>query len=1020
MNLPELSVRRHVLAYMLSAVLVLFGVVSFNRIGVDRFPEAEFPMLSVLTRLPGANPEIIDASITNTLEKAVNGVAGIEHVQSISAPDMSLVRVKFALDKDLDVAFNEVQAKINQVLPRLPEGTDPPVVAKIEVGGYPLMWLTLSGDRTLQQLNLYAANTLKKRLETVPGVGEVRIGGERRRTIRVEVELDRMAAFGITLQDVQLAFAREHVRLPGGFLVTGSSEELLKADLEFHDTGALAGMIVAHRDGAPIRLGDVARIDDGVADARLAARYNGEPTVAIGIVKVQGANSVRIVNEVKRRLDEEIGPSLPAGLAVAIVHNEGELIEQIVASLEEHILLGTVLTALVVLVFLRNLRSTLIVAAAIPVSLLAAVAAIDSLGYTFNTMTLLGLLLLIGVVVDDAIVVLESIYRHAEERGAGILQATLEGAQEVVFAVIAASVTLVSIFAPLVFMEGMVARLFKAFAVVVTVGVLASLLVSLTLTPMLCSRYLRPGTGEGQLGRRLGAALARMEAGYAGLLARALRMRWSVVVLTGLVVISSGWVFGHIGKGFFPVQDDGYFLVTVKVPLGSSIDKTVERLSQIESVLAQQPEIDGYFSTIGQGEASQVSEAAMIVHLRPWHEREASQADVITRLQQAFAGIPGVLAFPSPPSPIGGMRGEPLHFVLLGPELHEVARLAQALRARLVQEGTLGGLDLDLQLALPQLELVVDRDQLAAAGLAARDVALALGTLAGGWDIADFNDEPGDGERYHIRLKATEGELASPSDLGRVWLRTHNGEMIRLDSVAALRPVVGPAVISRYDLQYAANFYTAPTSAESEAGARVLEIAAGMMKPGYHVELAGRAEEFQKTAGYMLMTFVTAIVLVYMVLASQFNSFVQPLIVMLAQPLAIVGGVFALWMFGHTINSFSMIGLVLLVGLVAKNSILLIDLTNQLRARGQAVDAALLAACPVRMRPVIMTSLTIILAMLPAAVGIGAGYDTNGPLAVAVIGGMVSSTLLTLVVVPAVYSLVEGRRPSPQEGAARP
>ncbi len=1012
MNLPELSVRRHVLAYMLSAVLVLFGVVSFNRIGVDRFPEAEFPMLSVLTRLPGANPEIIDASITNTLEKAVNGVAGIEHVQSISAPDMSLIRVKFALDKDLDVAFNEVQAKINQVLPRLPDGTDPPVLAKIEVGGYPLMWLTLSGDRTLQQLNVYAANTLKKRFETVPGVGEVRIGGERRRTIRVEVELDRMAAFGITLQDVQAAFQREHVRLPGGFLVTGSSEELLKADLEFHDIDALAGMILAHRDGAPIRLGDVARVEDGVADPRLAARYNGKPTVAIGIVKVQGANSVSIVNEVKRRLAEELRPSLPAGLAIEIVHNEGELIEQIVASLEEHILLGTVLTALVVLLFLRNLRSTLIVAAAIPVSLLAAVAAIDSLGYTFNTMTLLGLLLLIGVVVDDAIVVLESIYRHAEERGTSILQATLEGSQEVVFAVIAASVTLVSIFAPLVFMEGMVARLFKAFAVVVTVGVLASLLVSLTLTPMLCSRFLRPGEREGRLGQRLGAALARMESSYAQLLAFALRMRWSVVAFTGVVVLSSGWIFGHIGKGFFPVQDDGYFLVTVKVPLGSSIDKTAERLSQIEAVMARQPEIDGYFSTIGQAEAGQVSEAAMIVHLLPWHERKASQAQVIERLQGLFADIPGVLAFPSPSSPIGGMRGEPLHFVLLGPELGEVARLAQTLRARLVQEGTLGGLDLDLQLALPQLELVVDREQLAAAGLSGRDVAVTLGTLAGGWDIADFNDEPGDGERYHIRLKAAEGQLTRPEDLGRIWLRTRGGEMIRMDSVATLRPVVGPAVISRYDLQYAANFYTAPTSAESEAGARVLAIAAGIMKPGYNVQLAGRAEEFQKTAGYMLMTFVTAIVLVYMVLASQFNSFVQPLIVMLAQPLAIVGGVFALWVFGHTINSFSMIGLVLLVGLVAKNSILLIDLTNQLRARGQAVDAALLAACPVRMRPVVMTSLTIILAMLPAAIGLGAGSDTNGPLAVAVIGGMVSSTLLTLVVVPAVYSLVEGRRRS--------
>jgi HAE1 family hydrophobic/amphiphilic exporter-1 len=1008
-NLPELSVRRHVLAYMLSAVLILFGVISFDRIGVDRYPEAEFPMISVLTRLPGANPETVDSSITNTIEKSVNGVSGIEHVDSISAPDVSVVRVRFELEKDLDVAFNEVQAKVNQILPQLPDGIDPPVVAKIEIGASPLMWLTLSGDRTLQQLNVYAENHIKRRLETVAGVGEVRIGGERRRTIRVELELDRMAAFGITVQDVLGAFQREHVRLPGGFLVGSTGEEMLKADLEFHDLDSMAAMIVTHREGAPIRLSDIARVEDGLADFRVLARYNGEPTVGIGIVKVRGADSVGIVREVKRRLAEEIEPRLPPGLAIGIVHDEGELIEQIVLALEEHIVLGTLLTALVVLVFLRNLRATLIIAAAIPVSLLGAVAAIYFLGYTFNNMTMLGLLLLIGVVVDDAIVVLESVFRHAEESGKDMLSATLEGTQEVVLAVMASTLTLVSIFVPVVFMQGMVARMFESFAVVVTVGVLASLLVSLTLTPMLCSRHLRLRVRETPVARAFGNALERLEADYRRLLGLSLGVRWTVVLLTVLAVVSSGWVFGRIGKGLFPEQDDGYFTVTVKVPLGSSIAKAEERLARVEEVLARQPEIDGYFATIGQSDARQVSQASMIVHLRPWSERKASQQEIIARVDREFAGIPGVRAFPSPPSTVGGMRGEPLHFVLVGPELGEVARLAERLRERLLREGTLGGLDLDLQLSLPQMQLEVDRDQLASVGLSGREVALALGVLGGGWDVADYNDVPGDGERYHVRLKAAEGELARAQDLGRIWLRTPSGEMLRLDSVATLRPVIAPAVIARYDLQYAANFYTAPTIPEAEAGARVLELANRHMKPGYRVVLTGRAEEFSKTANYMLVTFVTAILLVYMVLASQFNSFVQPLIVMVAQPLAIVGGVFSLWALGHTINIWSMIGLVLLVGLVAKNSILLIDLTNQFRAQGMAIDAALAKACPIRMRPVLMTSFTIVLAMLPAALGVGAGSDTNGPLAVAVIGGMISSTLLTLVVVPAVYSLVEGR-----------
>jgi HAE1 family hydrophobic/amphiphilic exporter-1 len=1008
-NLPEISVRRHVLAYMLSGVLVLFGVISFDRIGVDRNPDADFPMITVVTRLPGANPEIIDSSITNTIEKIVNGVAGIDHVESISAPDRSIVRVKFEMDKDIDVAFNEVQVKINQILPQLPEEADPPVVAKVEIGGTPVMWLTLSGDRTLQQLNVYAENEVKKRLETIAGVGEVRIGGERERTIRVELELERMAAFGVTVQDIQAAFRREHVRLPGGFLVGGTGEDLLKADLEFHDLESLAGMIVAHREGAPIRLGDVARIEDGVADFRVLARFNGEPTVGIGVVKVTGANTVEIVNEVKRRLESEIVPQLPAGVEIGIAHDEGELIGQIVAALEEHLVLGTLLTALVVLGFLRNLRATAIVSAAIPVSLLGAVAAIYFLGYTFNTMTLLGLLLLIGVVVDDAIVVLESIFRHGERTGADRLSATIEGAREVTMAVVAATLTLVSIFAPVIFMEGIVARMFEAFAVVVSVGVLASLLVSLTLTPMLCSRHLRLHSGEGAIARRLGGALDALERHYRRMVALTLRARWSVVLATVLAVASSLWLFGQIGKGFFPEMDEGYFSVTVKVPLGSSIEHAVDRLARVEDVLKRQPGIEAYFSTIGQGQAGQVSEASIVVHLRHWSEREASQQEIIERVDAELANLAGVEAFPTPASMLGGMRGEPLHFVLVGPELDEVARQAYALRERLLQEGDLGKLDLDLQLALPQLELAVDRDQLAAAGLAGGDVAMALGVLAGGWEVADYNDVPGDGERYPIRLKAAEGELARAEDLSRIWLRTASGEMLRLDSVASLRRAVGPAVIARYDLQYAANFYTAPAIPEGVAGPRVLEIARAMMPTGYEVQLAGRAEEFQKTASYMMLTFVTALMLVYMVLASQFNSFVQPLIVMVAQPLAIVGGVFALWATGHTINVFSMIGLVLLVGLVAKNSILLIDLTNQLREQGRSIDAALTEACPIRMRPVLMTSMTIILAMLPAAIGVGAGSDTNGPLAVAVIGGMVSSTLLTLVVVPAVYSLVEHR-----------
>ncbi|MDH3942223.1 MAG: efflux RND transporter permease subunit, partial [Xanthomonadales bacterium] len=443
-SLPEFAINRHIFAYMLSGVLLLFGIISFDRIGVDRFPEIDFPMISIRTILPGASPEIIDSSVTNIIETKVNSVPGIEHIQSTSAPGVSVIVVRFGLEKEVDVAFNEVQAKVNQVLPELPRQTDPPVVAKVEFGSLPVLWLALTGDRTLQQLNQYARNIIKKRLETIDGVGEVRLGGERRRTIRVNLDPDRMAAFGIAVNDVVGAFSTEHVRLQGGFLVGGQREELVQLDIEYHSPAELENLIVAYPEGAPLRLSDIAEVVDGLEDHRQFASFNGRPTVGLGIVKVQKSNTVAIVDEVNRRIQEEILPELPPGMQLQVAFSDAELIEDIVTALQEHIVLGTLLTALVVLLFLKSLSSTLIIAAAIPVSLLGAVAVMYFSGFTFNTMTLLGLLLLIGIVVDDAIVVLENIYRQREQGNTDPIDAASKGSRQVVFAVLAATLTLVA------------------------------------------------------------------------------------------------------------------------------------------------------------------------------------------------------------------------------------------------------------------------------------------------------------------------------------------------------------------------------------------------------------------------------------------------------------------------------------------------------------------------------------------------------------------------------------------------
>ncbi len=1014
MTLPELSIKRHVLAYMLSGVLVLFGIISYQRLGIDRFPSIEFPIISITTTQLGANPEIVDASITNIIEKQLNSVPGIEHIQSSSSPGVSTVAITFDLDKNIDVAFNEVQAKINQVLRLLPKDADPPVVAKVETNAQPIMWLALQGDRTQQQLNLYAQNIIKKKLETISGVGEVRLGGKRDRTIRVNLDPARMAAFGVTAKDLTDAFHNEHLQLPGGFLVGEKTEALLKLDLEFHQTDALQNLIVAYREGAPVRLKDVASIEDGLADYRQLARFNGKPAIGLGIVKIANTNTVAIVSEVQKRLDEEIIPQLPPGMTIKVASNDALFIQQMVDALKQHLIEGTLLAALVVLIFLKSWRSTLIVSAAIPVSLLGAIAVMYFAGFTFNTLTLLALLLLIGVVVDDAIVVLENIYRHREKIDPDPETSAINGSREVVFAVLAATLSLVAIFAPVLFMGGIIGKFFKSFAVVVTFGVLVSMFVSLTLTPMLCSRYLTVNKEHGPIFRWLENMFNKLDNFYRHLLDFALNHRWKVVVATILVVLSSGYFFANVGKAFVPDEDEGRFLVFFKTPLGSGINYTDDRLKSVQNVLAGHKEIATYFTAIGLGQAGQVNQGLAFVRMVPPEERNIKQYELLPVLRKELAGIPGVRAFAAPVAIVGGQRGEPLQFVVRGPNLEQVSKMSQQLLQKLQSDPGLGRLDLDLQLDLPQLVMNIDRTRAASLGLSAKDIADAVNMVSGGINVAKYNDQPGDGERYDIRLKAGEGTFTQASDLSRIYLRSRDGQLVRLDTVASFKETVGAAVIGKLDLQYGANFYATPTVPLGDAVTRIKQVAAEIMPAGYTVKFVGQAEEFSKTINYMAFAFVLALILLYMVLASQFNSFVQPMIIMVAQPLAIIGGVMGLWLMGNvfaiqsmTLNIYSMIGLVLLIGLVAKNSILLVDLTNQRREGGMGIDAALKDACPIRMRPVLMTSLTVILALLPAATGLGAGAETNGPLAVAVIGGMISSTLLTLMVVPSVYSLVE-------------
>ena len=1026
MTLPELSIKRHVLAWMVSGVIILFGLIAYNRIGVDRVPSIDFPVITISTTLRGANPDVVDTSITGVIESAINTTPGIEHIQSASSPGVSSINITFALSKDIDVAYSEVQSKVNQVLRRLPTDTDPPVIQKVDTNAAPVIWLALSGDRTIQQLNLYASNVLKKKFETINGVGEVILGGRRDRVIRVNINPERMAAYKLTSSDLISAFNREHVQLPGGFLVSSQAEQLLKLDLEFHKIKDLANLVIVNRAGAPIRLKDIATLEDGITDNRQIARYNGKPTVGIGMVKIANANTVEIIKEVERRLENDVRPNLPAGVMLEVSTNDGIFIHQMVASLKEHLVEGTLFAALIVLIFMRSFSSTLMICLEIPVSLLGAIAVMYFSGFTFNSMTMLALLLLIGVVVDDAIVVRESILRHMSgEAGTGISAAdlknpkavaafrtktTIAGSNEVVFAVLASSASLVCIFAPVIFMDGIMGMFFRSFAVVVTFGVLVSLMVSLTLTPMLCSRYLSVTHNENTLYRAVGRILSKLDDFYKTLLYSSLKHRALVLLITLIFVVVSGFLsLKYVDKDFVPETDEGSFTITVKTPLGSSLEYTDSRLKLVEAVIAtHKDEVASYFATIGAGSRGQVNQGNINVRLKPKTERAVSQQALIKILKKEFDTIPGVRAIPAPTSIVRGQRSEKLQFNITGANLQEIGRISQLLQQSLSSNADIGKVDVDVQLDLPQLNLKIDRERASSLGISANDIATAISLYAGGINVAKYNEENGDGQRYDIRLKANEFELKNTTDLSKIFLRSSSGELVRIDSVASFNKELGAAVIGRYDLQYSVNFYANPTIPLGEAVDVVKATAAKIVPADYTVKLTGQAEEFGKTLKNIKFVFLLAFILLYMVLASQFNSFVQPFLIMLAQPLAIIGGLIALLITGNTLNIFSMIGLLLLVGLVAKNSILLVDLTNQLVEKGANIDDALKEACPVRLRPVVMTSLTIILALLPAALGLGAGSETNKPLSVAIIGGMISSTLLTLVVVPAAYSLVMG------------
>ena len=1008
----DVFIRRPILTLMLTLSLLVFGVLGYQRLGVDQFPNMEFPIVTVSARLEGASPEVIEQDVTDVLEEHLNTIAGVRQIRSRSYHGTSIITVEFELGRGIDLAAQDVRDKVARARYQLPQDVEPPVVDKEDFSNEPVLWVPVNSDRPLVEASEYVRHFMKPRLETIQGVASVVLFGERGRAIRIWIDGEELRARGLAATDILDAVRREHVELPGGEVQSDRVQYSVKTDAEFRTVADLKRLIVVFVDGAPVRLEDVARVEDGAADPGTIAHFDGIPTVGVGIRKQSGGNTVAVVDETYRRLNE-MRPLLPTGFSFKGKDAAADFSKAIRESVDETqfaLVFGALLAVLTVFVFLRRTRPTLIVAAAIPISLIATFGVMWLFGFTLNTMTLLALALAVGVVIDDAIVVLENIERH-RELGEEPFEAASKGTREIAFAATASTVSIAVVFMPVIFVEGLVGSFLGDFGVTVAAAVMVSLIVALTLTPMLAARMPAPKPREhGSIYHRLEQGFVWLETHYRTLIDWAFLHRMTTL---GIAVgsFALALVFGRmLGAEFFPPSDNGMFFVRFTTPPGTTLETTREFLRRNEAWMLQQPELAGMFAGVGVGERRQggsSNEGIMFAILKRKRDRERTTQELVPLAREALARIPGQQARVFDlSSMIGNISGGDFSFEIQGNvDLLELDELSDRFIAELRERGGYYDLDKSLKLGLPEVRVVPDREKAAALGVDVRSLALTIQAMIGGLDIATFKDE---GRRFDVRVRLEEDARDNPASIEQLFVRTRDGGVVELRNLVKIEVGAAPSAITRIDRQRSVT--VSGNLEEKELGAAVAEareIAAEILPEGVTLGLSGQAEAFQEGVAAFGVALGLAVLVIYMVLAAQFESLSHPLTVMLALPLALVGAFGGLFVRGMTLNLFSLIGMILLMGLVTKNSILLIDYANQLRAEGLDKVEAMRRAAPIRMRPVLMTAVSMIFGVLPAAIGVGPGAETRGPMAVASGAGMLSSTLLTLVVVPVFYLVLD-------------
>ncbi|MDO8838071.1 MAG: efflux RND transporter permease subunit [Parvibaculum sp.] len=1007
MHISELFIRRPVFATVVSLILMLIGVVSYDRLSVREYPEIDEPVVTVTTVYRGASASVVEREVTQPLEDSMAGIEGIEVLSSASRPEESQVTARFTLATDPDVAASDVRDRVGRARGLLPTDVDEPIIAKVEADAQPIMYIAFKSDRmTSLEITDYLDRIVRDRLQNQPGVAQVSIFGGREYSMRIWVDRARLAAYSLTVQDVENAIRAQNTEIPSGRIESLDREFTVLAKTALQTPEEFENIVVKESDGFQVRLSQVARVEVAAANVRRSATYNGETSISLGVVKQATANPLEVAAGVRRTLDD-LAPSLPEGMASFVGYDTSVFIAESIRSVYETIIEAIVLVVLVIFVFLRTVRASFIPVVTIPIALITSFAIMLMFGFSINTLTLLAMVLAIGLVVDDAIVMLENIYRHIE-MGKTPFQAAIDGSREITFAVIAMTLTLVAVYAPVSFAEGRTGKLFLEFALTLAGAVVVSGFVALTLTPMLCSKLLRHEVSPGRIQRWLGDKLDELDTGYKKLLHRALEKQRVVVAVAVIVGVSCAGLMMLLQRELAPLEDRGTLLVVGQAPQGATLEFSARYARQIEQIYTDIPEVAGYLVVSGFPQITDLVSFSRLIH---WSERSRTQQEIVNEIQPKLGRIPGIRAFAiNPPSLGQSGRSLPVEYVIQASgtyeELDQYANL-------IMQEVRLNpgfvNPDTNLKLQKPQLDIAVNRDKVVDAGIDVATVGRTLETLLGGRRVTRY--EQG-GKQYDVIVQVADEERQTPNDISNIYVRGGAGEMVQLSNLISVTETVAPNALNRFNQLRAATISAnlAPGYSMGEAQAFLDEAARRLLPATAQTDVDGQLREFVKSSNTIAVTFVLALLFIYLVLSAQFESFLDPLIILVSVPLSIAGALLLLFLTGTTLNIYSQVGLITLVGLISKHGILIVEFSNQLRERGHPVYEAVVEAAGLRLRPILMTTGAMVLGAMPLALAGGAGAESRRSIGLVIVGGISFGTVLTLFVVPTVYLILAGWR----------